>query len=49
MKRYVTRFLKNHDKDYERNQLVYDKRHFVPYKDERDQLGRIINSVNLIG
>ena len=32
------------------NSLVYDKRVFVPYKDERDHLGRLIapNEVSLI-
>ena len=28
------------------NPVVYDKKQFVPFKDERDHLGRIIGSVS---
>ena len=28
----------------QQNDLIYDKRTFVPFSDERDHLGRIINS-----
>ena len=28
------------------NPVVYEKRDFVPYKEERDHLGRLINSVS---
>lgn len=45
VKRLLCDYMKSQYNNSFSNEVNYDKREFVPYKDERDHLGRLIKSV----